>query len=175
MNNIIFFGPPGAGKGTQAKIISKNFNLPHLSTGDILRKKLEDEDGLAKELKKIMSSGNLVSDEINNGFILDGYPRTLNQSKFLDKFLLETSNSLNYIFNIQINFETLKDRILKRSSEESREDDSMDVIETRYNEYLNSTQKVSDFYKEMYPSIFHEINGSLQIEEITSEIMKILK
>ncbi len=188
MNNIIFFGPPGAGKGTQAKIISKNLNLPHLSTGDILRKKLEDEDGLAKELKKIMSSGNLVSDdilnsivasrlknEINNGFILDGYPRTLNQSKFLDKFLLETSNSINYIFNIQINFETLKDRILKRSSEESREDDSMDVIETRYNEYLNSTQKVSDLYKEMYPSLFHEINGSLQIEEITSEIKKILK
>ena len=69
MNNIIFFGPPGAGKGTQAKIISKNFNLPHLSTGDILRKKLEDEDGLAKELKKIMSSGNLVSDDILNSIV----------------------------------------------------------------------------------------------------------
>ena len=96
MKNIIFFGPPGAGKGTQAKIISKYLNVSHLSTGDILRKKLLDNDDLANELKKIMSSGNLVSDDIlnsivssrlknetNKGFILDGYPRTLNQSEFL--------------------------------------------------------------------------------------------
>ena len=102
MNNIIFFGPPGAGKGTQAKIISKSLNVSHLSTGDILRKKLQDKDKLANDLKNIMSSGNLVSDdilnsivasrlenEINNGFILDGYPRTLNQSYFLDDFLLK--------------------------------------------------------------------------------------
>ena len=100
MNNIIFFGPPGAGKGTQANIISKYLNVPHLSTGDILRKKLLDNDNLANELKEIMSAGNLVSDDIlnsivslrlkqekNNGFILDGYPRTLIQSEFLDNFL----------------------------------------------------------------------------------------
>ena len=98
MYNIIFFGPPGAGKGTQAKIISQYLNISHLSTGDILRKKLLDDDDLALELKKIMSSGNLVSDEIlnsivssrlinesNKGFILDGYPRTLKQSEFLTK------------------------------------------------------------------------------------------
>ncbi len=188
MNNIIFFGPPGAGKGTQAKIISKNLNLPHLSTGDILRKKLQDNDTLANDLKKIMSSGNLVSDdilnsivasrlksEITNGFILDGYPRTLNQSQFLDNFLFKSSNSINYIFNIKINFEILRDRILKRSSEENRDDDNIDVIETRYNEYLNSTQKVSNFYKDKYSSLFYEVDGSLQINEITTEIMKILK
>ena len=135
-----------------------------------------------------MSSGNLVSDDIlnsivssrlknetNKGFILDGYPRTLKQSEFLNNFLLETSNSINYIFNIQINFEILKNRILKRSSEESREDDNIDVIETRYNEYLNSTQKVSNFYKDKYPSIFYEIDGSLQIQEITKKIKEILK
>ena len=188
MYNIIFFGPPGAGKGTQANKISKNLNIPHLSTGDILRKKLLDEDNLANELKEIMSSGNLVSDKIlnsivssrlikesKNGFILDGYPRTLNQSKFLDKFLLETSNSINFIFNIQINFEILKQRILKRSSEEKRDDDNLDVIETRYNEYLNSTEKVSNSYKEKYPDIFYEIDGSLHIEKITQEIIQILK
>ncbi len=185
---MIFFGPPGAGKGTQAKIISETLNIPHLSTGDILRKKLQDKDNLAKELKNIMSAGNLVSDDILNsivssrlknelsdGFILDGYPRTLNQSQFLDNFLLETSNSIDYIFNVQINFEILKNRILKRSSEENRDDDNVDVIETRYNEYLKSTQEVSNFYKDKYPSLFYEIDGSLQIEEITSEIMKILK
>ncbi len=188
MSNIIFFGPPGAGKGTQAKIISKYLNVPHLSTGDILRKKLLENDNLADKLKIIMASGNLVSDDILNqivssrlskeaskGFILDGYPRTLNQSEFLNNFLSSTSNSINYIFNIQISFEILKNRILLRSSEENREDDNIDVIETRYNEYLNSTEKVSNFYKEKYTSIFYEIDGSLQIEEITKKIQKFLK
>ena len=188
MSNIIFFGPPGAGKGTQAKIISEHLNISHLSTGDILRKKLLENDNLAIELKKIMAAGNLVSDDILNsivssrltketskGFILDGYPRTLHQSEFLSKFLSETSSSINYIFDIQINFETLKNRILKRSSEESREDDNIDVIETRYNEYLNSTQKVSNFYKDKYNNKFYEIDGSLEIEEITQNIKQILK
>ena len=188
MSNIIFFGPPGAGKGTQAKIISEYLKIPHLSTGDILRKKLLDNDNLAIELKKVMSSGNLVSDDILNsivssrlqnekssGFILDGYPRTLKQSEFLNNFLLNISYSINFIFNIQIDFKTLKHRILLRSSEEDRDDDKIDVIETRYKEYLNSTQKVSDFYKKKFNAIFHEIDGSLQIEEINKKIKQILK
>ncbi len=188
MKKIIFFGPPGAGKGTQAKIISQNLNISHLSTGDILRKKLLDNDKLSKELQAIMSAGNLVSDEIlnsivslrlktevNKGFILDGYPRTMKQSEFLDNFLFESSISIDYIFNIKINFQTLKDRILKRSSEESRDDDNIDVIETRYNEYLNSTQKVSNFYKDSKSFIFHEIDGSLEIQEITEKIKNIIK
>ncbi len=188
MSNIIFFGPPGAGKGTQAKIISEYLKIPHLSTGDILRKKLLDRDNLAIELKKVMSSGNLVSDDIlnsivssrlqnekSNGFILDGYPRTLKQSEFLNNFLSNISYSINFIFNIQIDFKTLKHRILLRSSEENRDDDNIDVIETRYNEYINSTQKVSDFYKNKFKGIFHEIDGSLQIEEITKKIKQILK
>ena len=188
MKKIIFFGPPGAGKGTQAKIISKFLNISHLSTGDILRKKLLDNDDLAKQLQSIMSSGNLVSDDILNsivssrlknetkkGFILDGYPRTLAQSEFLNNFFLETSTSLNYIFDIQINFEILKNRIIKRSLEERREDDNINVIETRYNEYLNSTQKVSNIYKDKYSSIFYEIDGSQQIQEITKKIKDILK
>ena len=188
MKNIIFFGPPGAGKGTQAKIISQFLNVSHLSTGDILRKKLLDEDDLANELKSIMSSGNLVSDDILNsivssrlnnekdkGFILDGYPRTLKQSEFLNNFLLKISNSIDYYFNIKINFETLKNRILKRSSEESRDDDNIEVLETRYNEYINSTQKVSNFYQDKQSSIFFDIDGSLQIEEITEKIKEIIK
>ena len=188
MTNIIFFGPPGAGKGTQAKIISDYINISHLSTGDILRKKLLDNDTLANELKTIMSSGNLVSDDIlnkivsstlkneaNKGFILDGYPRTLKQSKFLNNYLLERSIKINYIFNIQINFDILKDRIIKRSSEENRDDDKTDVLETRYNEYLNSTQKVSNFYKDNFSNIFYEIDGSLQIHKITEKIKQILQ
>ena len=188
MSNIIFFGPPGAGKGTQAKILSEHLNVPHLSTGDILRKKLLENDHLAIELKKIMAAGNLVSDDIlnsivssrlskesNNGFILDGYPRTLQQSEFLNNFLFRASRSIDHIFNIKINFETLKNRILKRSTEERREDDNIDIIETRYNEYLNSTQMVSNFYKDQYKTIFYEIDGSLEIQEITQNIRQIIK
>ena len=106
MYNIIFFGPPGAGKGTQAKIISNLLSVSHLSTGDILRKKLLDKDDLASELRSIMSSGNLVSDQIlnpivaarlkieaNNGFILDGYPRTLEQAKYLDNYLFLSNHA----------------------------------------------------------------------------------
>ena len=88
---------------------------------------------------------------------------------------MKSSISIHYIFNIKLNFQILKERILKRSSEEKREDDKIDVIETRYNEYLNSTEKVSNFYKENYPSVFHEIDGSQQIQEITDKIKKIIK
>ncbi len=188
MCNIIFFGPPGAGKGTQAKKISDYLKISHLSTGDILRKKLKDNDDLAHKLKKIMSSGNLVSDdilnsivasrlknEIHKGFILDGYPRTLNQSDFLNNFLSKISKEINYIINININFKTLKERIIKRSNEEGRDDDNIMAIQTRYKEYLNSTQKVSDFYRDNYPNIFIEIDGSLEIDQITNKIREIIK
>ncbi len=110
MSNIIFFGPPGAGKGTQAKIISNYLNYTHLSTGEILRKKTLEKDDVSIQLKQIMSSGKLVSDdilnsivasrlekEINNGFILDGYPRTLIQSQYLNNFL-EKKNDKNKLY-----------------------------------------------------------------------------
>ena len=188
MNNIIFFGPPGAGKGTQAKLISEDLSLSHLSTGEILRKKILEKDALALKLKEIMSSGKLVSDDILNsivlsrlsneskkGFILDGYPRTLAQSEYLNNFLENSGNRINYIFNIKLSFEILKNRILKRSSEESREDDKIEVIQTRYSEYKNTTEKVSNFYKKTQSHIFYEIDGSQQIDEITKNIKKILK
>ncbi len=186
MNNIIFFGPPGAGKGTQAKQISEFLNLPHLSTGDILRNKILQKDDLAIELQDIMSSGRLVSDEIlnqivserlincKNGFILDGYPRTLDQSLFLNQFLKNSSIKINYIFNIVIDFNILKERILKRSKEEDRDDDNINVIQTRYSAYIETTKPVSDVYRVNNPKIFYEINGDNQIEEISSKIKKIL-
>lgn len=188
MTNIIFFGPPGAGKGTQAKIISNKLNLSHLSTGEILRKKILDQDKLAIQLKEIMSLGKLVSDDILNsiislrlekegktGFILDGYPRSIAQSDYLNNFLETKKIRINYIFNIQINFNLLKERIIKRSSQESRDDDKIDVIETRYKEYINTTEKVSNFYRDSQPSIFYDIDGSKQIDEITEEIEQNIK
>ena len=187
MNNIIFFGPPGAGKGTQAKIISEYLTLPHLSTGEILRAKIKQNDPVALELKNIMANGKLVSDEIlnkivfdkldncENGFILDGYPRTLDQSNFLDHNLNKKNLKLNFIFNINLDYELLKKRIIKRSFEEEREDDSLNVIKTRYVEYVNTTQKVSEFYKTKNPEIFFEISGDKEIDEITYEIKKIIQ
>ena len=187
MHNIIFFGPPGAGKGTQAKIISSFLEIPHLSTGDILRSKIKQEDKLANKLREIMSSGKLVSDDIlnkifseklndcKNGFILDGYPRTLDQSFFLTDFLKNSLLKIDYIFNIQIEFEILKNRIIKRSLEEDRDDDNIEVINTRYNAYNETTQKASLYFKNNYQDIFFEINGDQEIEEITYKIKKILK
>ena len=188
MKNIIFFGPPGAGKGTQAKIISEHLNIPHLSTGDILRKKILEEDDLAKKLKQIMSSGKLVSDEIlnsivssrliqekNKGFILDGFPRTLDQAYFLNKYLNDNKINLDFIIDLKINFEDLKKRIIKRSIEEKRDDDTLEILETRFSEYIQSTQKVSNFYNENNKEIYYEIDGLLEIAEITSKLLKIIK
>ena len=188
MKNIIFFGPPGAGKGTQAKIISEHLNIPHLSTGDILRKKILEEDDLAKKLKQIMSSGKLVSDEIlnsivssrliqekNKGFILDGFPRTLDQAYFLNKYLNDNKINLDFIIDLKINFEDLKKRITKRSIEEKRDDDTLEILETRFSEYIQSTQKVSNFYNENNKEIYYEIDGLLEIAEITSKLLKIIK
>ena len=188
MINIIFFGPPGAGKGTQAKKITTLLNIPHLSTGDILRSKSKQNDDLGNELKNIMSSGKLVSDDIlnrivaekintdcKNGFLLDGYPRTLNQSKFLNNFLSDSSLEINFIFNIDIDFSLLKKRILNRAKEEGREDDNLDVIETRYNAYINDTQPVTDYYLNNNRDIFYQIQGNDKIDEITYKIKKILK
>ena len=188
MNNIIFFGPPGAGKGTQAKIISNFLKLPHLSTGDILRSKIEQNDKISSKIKNIIANGKLVSDEILNqivsekitndcdkGFILDGYPRTLDQAIFLNNLLLSKSYTINSIFNIDINYNTLEKRILKRSLEEQREDDNKNVIKTRYLEYTQTTKKVSDFYRQKYEKKFYNIDGTGEIEKITNKIKEIIK
>ncbi len=187
MTNIIFFGPPGAGKGTQAKKISDFFKLQHLSTGEILRLKILQKDELGIKLKDIMASGKLVSDDILNeivaekivtykdtGFILDGYPRTINQSRFLEKILKNNFLKLNYIFNINITFDTLKNRIINRSIEEGREDDNLDAIKIRYDAYLQTTTEVSNYYSLENREIFFDIDGSDQIEEITNKIKKII-
>lgn len=188
MENILIFGPPGAGKGTQAKIISEYFKIKHLSTGDILRLKVEQKDELGMQVKNILSSGNLVSDEILNkivaeklvsqnikGFILDGYPRTIEQSNFFNNFLLDNKSNLDCVISLELDFDILKDRILKRSTEENREDDNINVIKTRYDAYLNSTKKVSDWYKINFPNIFFNIDGNQNVTDITSKIIKILE
>ena len=142
---VIFFGPPGAGKGTQASLISKKYNIPHLSTGEIFRNKLLEKDTLSIELKKILDSGELISNEITNevvsqridkndcskGFILDGYPRTNQQALFLKSKLDNKKLIINKIIDIQIDEKKIFQRIKSRSSIEKREDDNQEIIKTR--------------------------------------------
>ena len=186
MKNIIFFGPPGAGKGTQAKLISNKLNIPHYSTGDILRSKIKEKDSLAIKLKEIMSSGKLVSDEILNsivasrlinsfddGFILDGYPRTLKQAKNLDILLSESDQKISFIFFLNVNKDTIIQRIEKRKVIEKRSDDDLNTILRRYDTYMQTTKPVLDYYSTK--SNFNEIDGGLKIAEITSKINNILK
>tara|TARA_B100000965_G_C19553844_1_gene741292 strand:- start:600 stop:1169 length:570 start_codon:yes stop_codon:yes gene_type:complete len=188
LKRIVFFGPPGAGKGTQAKLISKYLNIPHLSTGDILRKKISGDDYIADEIKNILASGDLVPDNIlnkivtenlfnnfDNGFILDGYPRTVDQSNYLNIFLENNNIELTQIFSIVIDDDTIEKRIIKRSHIENREDDSVEVINNRIDNYNNTTLTVSKMYKSKNPNIFHEIDGNQDIDKIQSEILKILK
>ena len=149
---IIFFGPPGSGKGTQAKLLAKELNILHLSTGDILRDKLSDGDSLSFKLKKIMSSGNLVSDDIlnqiianklmseecSNGYILDGYPRTISQSDFLLSFAKNNNLNLDIVFNFKIDFKLF-------------DDDPKCYLAKKYN---IKAHKISDLKKKQYRNVF---------------------
>ena len=186
---LVFFGPPGSGKGTQAKLIANEFNICHLSTGEILREKLKDEDEIAKQLKKIMSSGNLVSDnllnniitkkiksiECNQGFILDGYPRTVAQSDFLLSFLDKNNLILDFILDFKVDFKVVEDRIIQRSQNEKRSDDNAKVIKTRLNKYMQETFPVSLFFKDIYTSKYISVDASQEILHIQNDLLNLLK
>ena len=186
---LVFFGPPGSGKGTQAKLIADELNICHLSTGEILREKLKDEDEIAKQLKKIMSSGNLVSDDLlnniiikkiksiecNQGFILDGYPRTVAQSEFLISFLDKNNLILDFIFDFKVDFKVVEDRIIQRSQNEKRSDDNAKVIKTRLNNYMQETFPVSVIFRDLYTSKYISIDASQEILNIQNDLRNILK
>ena len=142
---LIIFGPPGAGKGTQATLVSEYLKVPHLSTGNILRNKLLDKDKISMDLKEVMEKGELVSDEVlnkivndrikekdcKNGFILDGYPRTMTQALFFNETLNSMSLNIDKIIDINLKKETIIKRIDSRASIEKRHDDKQEVIQTR--------------------------------------------
>ena len=186
---LIFFGPPGAGKGTQAKLIADHFNIPHLSTGDILRSRLLNDDELGIKLKKIIDSGQLVSDSILNeivlnrienqdcckGFILDGYPRTKHQAKFLESVFINKKMEINKIIELDVDTKTIINRIKSRSNIEKREDDKEEVIDTRMNKYLSETKPLFDYYKGEHTDIYLVIDGNQEIDQIKADILKNLK
>ena len=180
--NIILFGPPGAGKGTQAKYLVKKLNGFQISTGDMLREEINKNSEIGKKIINDMNDGKFVSDEIVNklikdiisdphkkdNLIFDGYPRSLSQAKNLNLLLENSNQKIDHIFFLNVNKETIIKRIEKRKIQENRSDDKLDTILKRYDTYMKTTKPVLDFYSKN-PN-FNEIDGALEINQITNKI-----
>ena len=180
--NLILFGPPGAGKGTQAKYLVKKLNSFQISTGDMLREEIQKNTEIGKKIVNDMDDGKFVSDEIvntlienvlfdpqkKNKLIFDGYPRSLAQAKNLEILLKKTDQKIDFIFFLNVNKETIIKRIEQRKILEKRSDDDLNTIVKRFDTYMETTKPVLDFYSKN-PN-FYEIDGSSKIEEITAKI-----
>ena len=180
--NIILFGPPGAGKGTQSKNLVNKLNNFQVSTGDILREEMKRNSNIGQQIINNMNEGKFVSDEIVNALIekliydpqkkdkliFDGYPRSLSQAKNLNLLLDSSNQKIDHIFFLNVNKDTIIKRIEKRKVLENRSDDDLDTILKRYDTYMETTRPVLDFYSKNLN--FHEINGTKEIDQITREI-----
>ena len=185
--NIILFGPPGAGKGTQAKFLVKILNNFQVSTGDMLRDEIQKDTEIGKKIITFMNEGKFVDDEIVNSLIkkvvsdstkkgkliFDGYPRTIEQAKNLDFLLTESNQQIDFIFFLNVNKETIIKRIEIRKVEEKREDDDLDTILKRYDTYLKTTSPVLDYYSSKQN--FYKLDGNLEIDQINKQIRDFLK
>ena len=186
--NLILFGPPGAGKGTQAKILIERFNIVQVSTGDMLREEVKSGSDLGKLAKEIMDKGNLVSDEIimsmikkritkpdcKNGFILDGFPRTYNQAINLDTILNSLNLKIDKVIEINVDEKLLLQRILNRASENqsTREDDNSEILKNRIIVYKKDTLPVLEYYRKL--NKLYTVDGMLNIEEVSKNILKFI-
>ncbi len=184
--NLIIFGPPGAGKGTQAKYLVKKLNSFQVSTGDMLRDEINNDTEIGKKIINNMNDGKFVDDEIvnkllektifdskkMNKLIFDGYPRTINQAKNLDILLTKSNQKIDYVFFLNVNKDAIIKRIEKRKILEKRSDDDANTILKRYDTYMEITKPVLDFYSSR--SYFYEIDGSEKIDVISSKIEQIV-
>jgi len=180
---LLIMGPPGAGKGTQAKILSQKYNLIHLSTGDILRKEIEKKSSTGLEAQKYMNAGNLVPDEVllsmmdstltelqHKGVILDGFPRTIPQAEGLSGIFESLNQEINGIINIHVDKDVLINRLVERAKNSGRPDDTREVIVNRQNVYLKLTAPLIEFYQK---NIIH-IDGDGSIDQVTERILKLI-
>ena len=186
---IILFGPPGAGKGTQAKYLIERYGIVQISTGDMLRDAVIKGSEIGKEVKSIMEKGELVSDEIimslisdrivqedcKKGFILDGFPRTLEQAISLDKILEDKSLHIDHVIQIDVEESLLLNRINKRASENKnvREDDNSEILANRLIVYNKQTIPVLEHYEKN--NKLKKVDGMLSIDEVFNQILNILE
>ncbi len=180
--NIVLFGPPGAGKGTQAKYLVKKINGFQISTGDMLRNEIYKNSEIGKEIINDMNDGKFISDKIvnklikdiifdsqkTNRLIFDGYPRSLSQAKNLNLLLEDSNQKIDLIFFLNVNKDVIIKRIEKRKKLENRSDDELNIILKRYDTYMETTKPVLEYYSKN-PN-FHEIDGALEIDQITNKI-----
>ena len=185
---LILFGPPGAGKGTQAKILINKYNIVQISTGDMLREEVKSETKLGQAAKLIMDKGDLVSDEIiismigkriskpdcENGFIFDGFPRTLQQAIELDNILDKLDINIDKVIEINVNEDILLKRITNRAleSETIRDDDNSEILKNRIIVYKKDTLPVLEYYKNL--NKLYSVDGMQNIEGVSKDIQKIL-
>lgn len=183
---VVLLGPPGAGKGTQAKLIAKNNNLFHFSTGNILREEVENKTEIGKIIESIINAGQLVSDDIiisivdkiiskelsqHKGILFDGFPRNLDQANSLDNLLINKKKEINFVIHLSIDKGEVIKRIKKRKQEENRDDDNVSVLESRIHVYLKETRPLIDLYKNK--NILEKVDGMKSIDEVNKNINKI--
>ena len=180
--NIIIFGPPGAGKGTQSKFIVNKYNLYQLSTGELLRNEIKKKTELGKQISSIINSGELVSDKIvgdliekfvsnetyKHKIIFDGYPRTLIQAQNLDNVIKKYNQKIDIVLKLSVSLETVKKRISERQAQEKRADDNEEIAIKRYKTYEKSSEPVINYYKQS--NLLKVVNGETGIQQINSEI-----
>jgi adenylate kinase len=179
---LILMGPPGAGKGTQAKFVAARFDIPAISTGDIFRANVSRGTPLGIEAKKYMDAGEYVPDEVTNrmvrnridepdarpGFLLDGYPRTLAQVEELDGMIGHTGHKLDAVVVLTVDEEELVHRLLQRADVEGRADDTEEVIRRRQEVYTEQTEPLIEVYRGR--GILHEVDGMGEVDEVTDRI-----
>ena len=186
MIRILLIGPPGAGKGTQAALLAKHFGIPAISTGDIFRENVRNETPLGLEAKAFMDRGEYVPDTLTNalvrdrlnqddaaaGFLLDGYPRTIEQVQELDDILEETEAKLDVVVQLTADAEELLRRLSGRAQEQGRSDDTPDVIKRRLDVYEEQTAPLIDIYASR--SLVAKVNGLGEIGDVTNRIIEVL-
>jgi len=184
---LVIMGPPGAGKGTQAKLIAEHYEIPAISTGDIFRAMKTADTPLARQVREIMESGGYVSDEITNaivadrlaqpdcnpGFLLDGYPRTLQQVQTLDDYLAESERPLNAVISLLADIEEVVARLLRRAVIDGRSDDNEETIRVRLQVYAEQTEPLLDVYRAR--DLLLEVDGHGEVQEVSERIFAALE